>query len=133
MVTDSRNNCHSMVSQEATGTRLSVFETRLTSCASTVGSSCAGRAQVYHELHHWGFTTHERMTNKLESIRTVFPDAVNVRDAKSRCERKRLEDEQVERDRREADRCATILDGEGTISEVSDGSKFDTGDVGTTS
>ncbi|KAK4054462.1 hypothetical protein OIV83_000956 [Microbotryomycetes sp. JL201] len=81
--------------------------------AFNVGSSCAGRASIYHELHHWAYTTHHRMTTKLDAERS---SRLNVEGA-TKAERRKLKREAIERDRKEADRCAAVLDAEGTISD----------------
>ncbi|KAM0791377.1 hypothetical protein ACM66B_005842 [Microbotryomycetes sp. NB124-2] len=83
--------------------------------AFNVGSSCAGRAQVFHELHHWAFTTYERMVSKLAAEKRHFPEP-DLK-GKSKAEKTKLRREALERDRKEADRCAAILDAEGTISD----------------
>ncbi|KAK4053938.1 hypothetical protein OIO90_003775 [Microbotryomycetes sp. JL221] len=80
-----------------------------------VGSSCAGRAQVYHELHHWAYTTYQRMAIKISSIQRMFPKTKF--DGLSKAEKRRVRRELLERDRQEADRCAVIMDAEGTISD----------------
>ncbi|BGP40316.1 hypothetical protein JCM10449v2_004277 [Rhodotorula kratochvilovae] len=75
----------------------------------SLGNSCAGRAQVYHQLRHWAYETRLRLLDKLAGLRRAVEPEKDTRGMsreEQRRERKRVGRERAE----EAGRLIEVLE-----------------------
>ncbi|GAA6013857.1 hypothetical protein JCM10207_008214 [Rhodosporidiobolus poonsookiae] len=80
-----------------------------------LGVSCANRAEIYHQLHHWQYHTYQRMADKVRPERRPVPRPKTA--GMDKAKRDKVLKAWVREKTKEAQRIGTLLDKRGIISD----------------
>lgn len=84
-----------------------------------VGTNCAGRAEAYSELNHFGWLIYDELFGILAGKRKIFPKLL----LPNTSTKKQKADEETRRaqlNEKEAERCTNLLEKDGTVTKIAD-------------